>query len=88
MKSELGRVAHVIPQELSQYCIRRGDKGSEEYLTALCGTEVVRYRDDGFYFTPEMARHRKPRGYDDHLCRTCLQRMDDLYPNPDEALTS
>lgn len=88
MKSGLGKVAHVIPPGLSNYRVRRGNKGPEEYTTALCGTEVVRYRDDGLYFIPKMVRHREPRGFGDHLCPKCRQRMDDLYPNEDEALTS
>lgn len=66
---------HIIPEGLSAYS-KRGEGGDpEEYTHALCGVEVVRYLDDGYYFTPTMAKHLMTNSSDDAWCQACLRAI-------------
>lgn len=52
---------------------RRGPgKKTEEICVTLCGEEMIRYKDDGRYFNPEMAAHRMKHGFRDDWCKSCL----------------
>lgn len=68
------RIAHLIP-EGSAYRRRGKRRDPEEVCSALCGVEVVRYKDDGYYFTPSMAEHRNKVGYHDNWCPRCREEL-------------
>ena len=64
------RIAHLIPEGLTSHQSRKArGGGKEEYLVALCGAEVNPAQDDGYYFTPHMAKHRQGS---DNLCWDCI----------------
>ena len=53
------RIAHLIPEGIM----------SEALLVALCGVKINPAHDDGYYFTPAMAEHRR---WSDNICQKCL----------------
>ena len=61
----------IIPF-LPAYQRRGSGKNVEEVCEALCGKVMVRYKDDGRYYNPEMADHRIKHGFGDNWCEPCL----------------
>lgn len=64
--------AHIIPF-LGQYSKKAVGKETAEFCVALCGEEMIRYKDDGRYFNPEVATHRMKHGFNDDWCKSCLE---------------